>query len=246
MNLLCVLQLHRLLASSSIPPLCLKLRRERFLNWVSSKYLAFSFPIVKSEGNQLQVRCLVRWWTVLRFASCWIQLWAYSQTRMWNSRRNPCLSNRIAASKTIHKGRRLIFKLRNMDGKCTAKSYSIVPLTPKIAYKGHAAGAESYLKSKSLPGKHIAAADGSKALQKAAATSSVPAMSGVSHLRFVFTPLATLPKKGMSQEYMTLLRQMVVDGIAKERKTSFVFTAGDNVVESIAAVSKNQLRRMGC
>ena len=35
------------------------------------------------------------------------------------------------------------------------------------------------------------------------------------------------------------------DGIAKERQNSFVLTAGDNVAESIAAISKKQLRRMG-
>eukprot|EP00438_Fugacium_kawagutii_P004575 Skav230700 [mRNA] locus=scaffold1495:147698:148291:+ [translate_table: standard] len=138
-----------------------------------------------------------------------------------------------------------------MQGQSSSKSYAVLPLPAKVAAKGHGAGAESFLEvvqavhSKLKPGQHIASADGSKALQKAASHSGVPSLTGVSHLRFVFTPLATLPKAGMSQNYVDMLRRMTKDGIAKERRNCFVLAAGDNVAEAIAAVSKKQLRRMG-
>jgi hypothetical protein len=108
--------------------------------------------------------------------------------------------------KTIHKGRHLIFKLRKVNGQVNTKSYAVLPLPPKVACKGSSAGAESCLEvakgvtQKLKPGKHIASADGSPALQKAAG-------------------LATLPKKGMTQDYVTLLRKLVQDGMAKENKT---------------------------
>eukprot|EP00435_Cladocopium_sp_Y103_P056631 s1773_g19.t1 len=68
--------------------------------------------------------------------------------------------------------------------------------------------------------------------------------TGVSHLRFIFTPLATLAKRSLPQEYVNLLRNLVKDGMAKEKKDSFILAAGDQVAESIASVSKGQLRRM--
>ena len=43
----------------------------------------------------------------------------------------------------------------------------------------------------------------------------------------------------------TLLRKLVKDGMAKEKKDSFILCAGDQVAECIASVSKGQLRRMG-
>lgn len=48
----------------------------------------------------------------------------------------------------------------------------------------------------------------------------------------------------MSQEYLDLLRRMVPAKIAKERRNNFVLAAGDQVAESVAAISKKQLRRM--
>ena len=77
----------------------------------------------------------------------------------------------------------------------------MLPLPPKVASKGSSAGAESFLEvakgvnQKLKPGKHIASAGGSPALQEAAGLAKTPSLKGVSHLRFVFTPLATLPKK---------------------------------------------------
>ena len=49
----------------------------------------------------------------------------------------------------------------------------------------------------------------------------------------------------MTQDYVTLLRKRVQDGMAKERKDSFILAAGDNVAEGLASVSKGQLRRDG-
>ena len=153
--------------------------------------------------------------------------------------------------KNIHKGRHLIFKLRKVNGQVNTKSYAVLPLPPKVACKGSSAGAESCLEvakgvtQKLKPGKHIASADGSPALQKAAGLAKTPSLKGVAHLRFIWTPLATLPKKGMTQDYVTLLRKLVQDGMAKEKQDSFILAAGDNVAEGLANVSKGQLRRMG-
>ena len=43
-------------------------------------------------------------------------------------------------------------------------------------------------------GHHIAAADGSTALEAATRACDVPSLSGVSHIRHLFTPLSTIPK----------------------------------------------------
>ena len=75
------------------------------------------------------------------------------------------------------------------------------------------------------------------------ATSCFLSLKGVSHLRFVFTPLAVIPKKGLDQNSINLLRRLVGDEVCKERRDSYVLTAGDNCAESLCAVSKKQLRR---
>ena len=162
-----------------------------------------------------------------------------------------CCCSCESCEKNIHKGRHLIFKLRKVNGQVNTKSYAVLPLPPKVACKGSSAGAESCLEvakgvtQKLKPGKHIASADGSPALQKAAGLAKTPSLKGVAHLRFIWTPLATLPKKGMTQDYVTLLRKLVQDGMAKEKQDSFILAAGDNVAEGLANVSKGQLRRMG-
>ena len=151
--------------------------------------------------------------------------------------------------KTIHKGRHIVFRVRNVSGEETTKKYAVLPLPPKVAAKGHAAGAESFLEtvlkvqSKLDKSKHVAAADGSPALQQAAAAANVVSLKGVSHLRFIFTPLAVIPKKGLDQNSINLFRRLVGDEVCKERRDSFVLTAGDNCAESLCAVSKKQLRR---
>ena len=143
-----------------------------------------------------------------------------------------CCCSCESCEKTIHKGRHLIFRLRKVNGQVNTKSYAVLPLPPKVACKGSSAGAESFLEvakgvtQKLKPGKHIASADGSPALQKAAG-------------------LATLPKKGMTQDYVTLQRKLVQDGMAKEKQDCFILAAGDHVAEGLANVSEGQLRRMG-
>ena len=47
-------------------------------------------------------------------------------------------------------------------------------------------------------GHHIAAADGSTALQAATRACDVPSLSGVSHIRHLFTPLSTIPKNWLA------------------------------------------------
>lgn len=144
-----------------------------------------------------------------------------------------------------------MFKLRKLSGETKTKNYAVLPLPPKVASKGSGGGAESLLEvargvsQKLQPGKHIASADGSPALQKAASLTGSPSLTGVAHLRFIFTPLATLAKRGLPQEYVNLLRKLVKDGMAKEKKESFILCAGDQVAEGLASVSKGQLRRMG-
>ena len=95
------------------------------------------------------------------------------------------------------------------------------------------------------PSCYVRHADGSPALQKAASLTGSPSLTGVAHLRFIFTPLATLAKRGLPQEYVNLLRKLVKDGMAKEKKESFILCAGDQVAEGLASVSNGQLRRMG-
>eukprot|EP00435_Cladocopium_sp_Y103_P073920 s45_g45.t1 len=153
--------------------------------------------------------------------------------------------------KAVRGGRHLVFKRRKLTGESGTRAYAVLPLPPKVATKGSCAVAETLLevargvKQKLLPGKHIAAADGSPALQKTAALAKTPSLQGVAHLRFTFTPLATLAKKGLPQEYVNLLRKLVKDRMAKEKKDCFILAAGDQVAEGIASVSKGQLRRMG-
>ena len=165
--------------------------------------------------------------------------------------RKPAAARVSPVKKNIHKGRHLIFKLRKVNGQVNTKSYAVLLLPPKVAFNGSSAGAESFLEvakgvtQKLKPGKHIASADGSPALQKAAGLAKAPSLKGVAHLRFIWTPLATLPKKGMTQDYVTLLRKLVQDGMAKEKQDSFILAAGDNVAECLVNVSKGQLRRMG-
>ena len=137
-----------------------------------------------------------------------------------------------------------------MGGETKTKQYAVLPLPPKVATKGFSGGAESFsevvkaVSSKLKSGSHVAAADGSPALQKAAAFAGSPSLTGVAHLRFLFTPLSAVPKAGLCQQEIDLFRKLVQDGTAKERRSDFVLTAGDNAAESVASVSKTQLRRM--
>ena len=68
---------------------------------------------------------------------------------------------------------------------------------------------------------------------------------GVSHIRHLFTPLSTIPKKGLRTDEVSLLRHLTKQGCCKESRTSFLLVGGDNVAESLAAVTKSQLRRHG-
>ena len=49
-------------------------------------------------------------------------------------------------------------------------------------------------------GHHIAAAHGSTALQAATRACDLPSLSGVSHIRHLFTPLSTFPKTACSNQ----------------------------------------------
>ena len=49
----------------------------------------------------------------------------------------------------------------------------------------------------------------------------------------------------MTQDYVTLQRKLVQDGMAKEKQDCFILAAGDHVAEGLANVSEGQLRRMG-
>ena len=88
-------------------------------------------------------------------------------------------------------------------------------------------------------GSHIVAADGSTALQAA------PSLKGVSHIRHLFSPLSTIPKKGLVQDELKLLRHLSQQGCCKETRSGFLMVGGDNVAESIASITKSQLRRFG-
>ena len=137
-----------------------------------------------------------------------------------------CCCSCESCEKTIHKGRHLIFRLRKVNGQVNTKSYAVLPLPPKVACKGSSAGAESFLEvakgvtQKLKPGKHIASADGSPALQKAAGLAKAPSLKGVAHLRFIWTPLATLPKKRYDPRLCDTATQTGArwDGKRKERQ----------------------------
>ena len=166
--------------------------------------------------------------------------------------RPPKLKKRSAVTKgvakTIHKARHLVLRLRSVDGTNQFKRYAVLPLPPKVAGQGHAAGAESFLETalkvqtQLRPGHHVAGVDGAKALHAAAKHCSVPAIPNVSHMRFVFTPLGSVPKKGLDATATALFRKLCADQVCAERRSSFILTAGDQA-ESVA-VSKTQLRRM--
>ena len=165
--------------------------------------------------------------------------------------KRPAGASTAGVRRTIHKGRHLLFKIRPTESGAAAssKTYAVVPLPAKVASAGFAAGAESFLetaeavKSKLRQGKHVAACDGSRALHKAAQSASVPTLPGVSHLRFIFTPLSLVPKKGLNADSLSLLRAMTKKGVAQEKRHGFYLCGGDNVAEAIASVSKGQLRR---
>ena len=91
----------------------------------------------------------------------------------------------------------------------------------------------------------MAAADGSPALQSAAKTAQVPSLKGVSHIKHLFTPLSVIPKKGMVQAELLLLRDLVKQGCARETRMGFRIVGGDNTAEGLASVTKRQLRRHG-
>ena len=67
----------------------------------------------------------------------------------------------------------------------------------------------------------------------------------VSHIRHLFTPLSTIPKKGLSADEVSLLRHLTKQRCCKETRTSFLMVGGDNVAESLAAVTKSHLRHLG-
>ena len=116
---------------------------------------------------------------------------------------------------------------------------------------GHAAGPESLAEcapsvfQKLRKGSHIVAADGSTALQAAANVADVPSLKGVSHIRHLFSPLSAIPKKGLVQDELKLLRHLSQQGCCKETRSGFLMVGGDNVAESIASITKSQLRRFG-
>ena len=49
---------------------------------------------------------------------------------------------------------------------------------------------------------------------------------------------------GLDRPHLELLRKLCADDLCKERRDSFVLCAGDNAAESVAAISKQQLRRL--
>ena len=53
------------------------------------------------------------------------------------------------------------------------------------------------------PKKHIAAADGSAALQKSAQMLGVPSAAGVAHWKYLFTPLSSIRKLVSTRTPMT-------------------------------------------
>ena len=101
------------------------------------------------------------------------------------------------------------------------------------------------VRKKLRKGLHLAAADGSPALQSAASLTKVPSLKGVSHIKHLFTPLSVIPKKGLVQAELNLLRNLVKQGCAREERLGFRVVGGDNAAEALAAVTKKQLRRHG-
>ena len=122
---------------------------------------------------------------------------------------------------------------------------------PSCNSAGPGSGAESlgetakHVTSKLDKNKHVAACDGSPALHAAAALSGTLALRGVSHLQHLFTPLCNIPKKGLSRPQQEVLRSLTTQGCCVERRHCFTMVGGDNVAESMASVTKHQLRRHG-
>jgi hypothetical protein len=166
---------------------------------------------------------------------------------VFHSMEKPSAARVSPVKKTIHKGRHLIFKLRKVNGQVNTKSYAVLLLPPKVAFNGSSAGAESFLEVAKGVTQKLKPWEAHRFCRwlPGAALAKTPSLKGIAHLRFIWTPLATLPKKGMTQDYVTLLRKLVQDGMAKEKQDSFILAAGDNVAEGLVNVSKGQLRRMG-
>lgn len=104
--------------------------------------------------------------------------------------------------------------------------------------KGHGAGAESLAETietvtkKLRKGSHIAAADGSPALQSAAGRAGTPSLKGISHIKHLFTPLSVTPMNGLLRQEIHLLRNLAKQGCAQENRLGFTLVGGENVAES--------------
>ena len=57
--------------------------------------------------------------------------------------------------------------------------------------------------------------------------------------------LCNIPKKGLSRPQEEVLRSLTTQGCCVERRHCFTMVGGDNVAESMASVTKHQLRRHG-
>eukprot|EP00435_Cladocopium_sp_Y103_P014476 s2739_g3.t1 len=161
-----------------------------------------------------------------------------------------------SASKTqsVHRGRFLVFTLRSGTTPISRRSFALIPLPPKTGNKCKAPGPESFeetvhhIAQKLDPKRHIAAADGSPSLQKAASALGAASAPGVAHWKNLFTPLSTIPKRNLDEDTKKLLQRSAKktkNPVVREHRNSFLMTGGDNVAESLVRVGKHQLRRLG-
>ena len=63
--------------------------------------------------------------------------------------------------------------------------------------------------------------------------------------KILFTPTKPSEKKGLTQAEAQLFRDLVRQGCCKETPHVFVMVGGDQVAESLASITKSQLRRHG-
>ena len=164
------------------------------------------------------------------------------------------LKKPASKKQSVHRGRFIVFTLRSGTKAISRRSFALVPLPPKVANKFKAPGPESFdervnhVAKKLAPKRHVAAADGSTSLQKASSALGVASAQGVAHYKHLFTPLSTIGKKNLDDATSSLLKRLAKqkrNPVVREQKNSFLVTGGDNVAESLVALGKKQLRRLG-
>ena len=143
-----------------------------------------------------------------------------------------------------HLGRTLVLTPR---GKRTWSSFALPPSASKA--KGRGMGAEKISEitkpMERVKSNCIVAPDGGPAFKSVAKKQGHALLGGVSHIRHIFTPVAKLGKKTLTEGQVRTLRKQATlkRPAAKERCRDWIMPSGDNKAESVLSHIKQGMRR---